>query len=58
MRPSAPVWAVVFGYSMAVIVLSFVSAAAVIFLHRGNLKRLRMGTESRFSLRPRRAAPQ
>jgi len=55
---SAPVWAFVFGYSTSVIVLSFVSAAAVVFLHRANLRRLRMGTENRFSLRPRRAAPQ
>jgi len=55
---SLPVFAFAFGYSTAVIVLSFVSSAAVIFLHRANLKRLRMGTENRFTLKLRRAAPQ
>ena len=50
--------ALVFGYPTSVIVLSVVSAAAVIFLHRANLERLRMGTENRFSIRLRRAAPQ
>ncbi len=55
---SLPVWAFVFDYSTAVIVLSCVSGAGVVFLHRANLKRLRMGTESRISLRLRRAAPQ
>jgi len=55
---SLPIWAFVFDYSTSVIVLSFVSAFAVIFLHRANLKRLRTGTENRFSLRLRRAAPQ
>jgi glycerol-3-phosphate acyltransferase PlsY len=55
---SLPVFAFAFGYSTAVIVLSFVSAAAVIFLHRANLRRLRMGTENRFTLKVRRAAPQ
>jgi acyl phosphate:glycerol-3-phosphate acyltransferase len=53
-----PVWTIVFEYPPAVIVLSFVSAAAVIFLHRSNLRRLRSGTENRFRLRLRRAAPQ
>jgi glycerol-3-phosphate acyltransferase PlsY len=55
---SLPLWAFVFDYSTAVIVLGVVSAAAVVFLHRANLKRLRMGTENRFSLRLRRPAPQ
>jgi glycerol-3-phosphate acyltransferase PlsY len=55
---SLPIWACLFGYSTAVIVLGVVSAAGVIFLHRANLKRLRMGTENRFSLRLRRPAPQ
>ena len=55
---SLPVFAFAFGYSTAVIVLSVVSAAAVIFLHRANLRRLRTGTENRFVLRLRRAAPQ
>src|SRR3970282_1367715 len=34
---SLPVWAAVFGYPPAVVVLGCVSAAAVIFLHRSNL---------------------
>jgi len=55
---SLPVSAFVFDYSTAVIVLSCVSGAGVVFLHRANLKRLRMGTESRIPLRIRRAAPQ
>jgi glycerol-3-phosphate acyltransferase PlsY len=53
-----PIFAFVFEYPTSVVVLSIVSATAVIFLHRSNLKRLRMGTENRFSLRLRRAAPQ
>jgi acyl phosphate:glycerol-3-phosphate acyltransferase len=55
---SLPVWAIVLSYSPAVIVLSVVSAAAVIFLHRSNLRRLRSGTENRFWPRQRRTAPQ
>jgi glycerol-3-phosphate acyltransferase PlsY len=57
---SAPVWAVVFEYPPAVIVLSCASAAGVIFLHRSNLRRLRSGTENRFRprTRSRHAAPQ
>ncbi len=55
---SLPVWAAVFEYPPAVIVLTCASAAAVIFLHRANLRRLRSGTENRFRLRLRRAAPQ
>jgi glycerol-3-phosphate acyltransferase PlsY len=55
---SLPLWAVVFDYPASVIVLSLVSAAAVVFLHRANLRRLRMGTENRFPARLRRAAPQ
>jgi glycerol-3-phosphate acyltransferase PlsY len=53
---SLPVWTVVFGYSTSVLVLSCVSAAGVVFLHRANLRRLRMGTENRFPARLRRAA--
>ena len=55
---SAPLWAWVFGYSTSVLVLTSVSAAGVIFLHRGNLKRLRTGSENRFVIRLRRPAPQ
>ncbi len=48
---SLPVSAFVFGYSPSVIVLSFGVMAAVIYLHRVNISRLRNGTESRFSFR-------
>lgn len=43
-----PVFAVVFGYPWPVIVFATVTGAAVIFLHRTNLRRLRAGTENRF----------
>jgi glycerol-3-phosphate acyltransferase PlsY len=55
---SLPFWAYVFDYTTAGFVLSCVSAIAVFALHWNNLKRLRMGTENRFSPRVRRAAPQ
>jgi glycerol-3-phosphate acyltransferase PlsY len=55
---SLPILAFVLGYSTSVIVAGVVSSVAVIFLHRANLRRLRMGTENRFSLRLRRAAHQ
>jgi glycerol-3-phosphate acyltransferase PlsY len=43
-----PVFAVVFGYPWPVIAFATVTGAAVIFLHRANLRRLRAGTENRF----------
>ena len=43
-----PVFAVVFGYPWPVIAFATVTGAAVIFLHRTNLRRLRAGTENRF----------
>jgi glycerol-3-phosphate acyltransferase PlsY len=46
-----PIAAAVYGYPTSVIVFGAIAAAAILFLHRGNLKRLRMGTESRFNLR-------
>jgi glycerol-3-phosphate acyltransferase PlsY len=54
-----PVCAVAFGYPVAVIVFAGLTGAAVTFLHRGNMRRLRAGTESRFrGLRGlRRATP-
>jgi glycerol-3-phosphate acyltransferase PlsY len=55
---SLPIWAVVFEYPTSVIVFTAASSVAVIFLHRANLRRLRMGTESRFTLGLRRAASQ
>jgi glycerol-3-phosphate acyltransferase PlsY len=46
-----PVAAVVLDYDLAVIVFTAVAAAAVIVLHRSNLRRLRAGTENRVRLR-------
>jgi glycerol-3-phosphate acyltransferase PlsY len=43
-----PVCAVLFGYPWPVIAFAFVTGAAVVFLHRANLRRLRAGTENRF----------
>jgi glycerol-3-phosphate acyltransferase PlsY len=59
---SLPIAAVVLGYSWPVILFAVCAAAAVLFLHRGNVKRLLHGEESRFVLRrrakpPARAAP-
>jgi glycerol-3-phosphate acyltransferase PlsY len=51
-----PVFAAIYGYPTSVIVFGVIAAAAVVFLHRANLRRLRAGTESRFQLRrPARA---
>jgi glycerol-3-phosphate acyltransferase PlsY len=51
-----PVFVTLFGYSWPVIVFGVVGAAAVIFMHRQNIRRLVSGTEHRFELRrPRRA---
>jgi glycerol-3-phosphate acyltransferase PlsY len=46
-----PVFAAVYGYPTSVIVFGAAAAVAILFLHRGNLRRLRAGTESRFSWR-------
>jgi len=43
-----PVCTVAFGYPWPVIAFASATGAAVIFLHRGNLRRLRAGTEHRF----------
>jgi acyl phosphate:glycerol-3-phosphate acyltransferase len=43
-----PVVAVLLGYPVAVIVFAGLTGAAVVFLHRSNLRRLRAGTEHRF----------
>ena len=48
---SLPVAAALIGYPLPVIVFSGVAAVAVIVLHRGNLRRLRAGTENRARLR-------
>jgi glycerol-3-phosphate acyltransferase PlsY len=50
-----PVFAAIEGYPLSVILFGVGAAAAILFLHRGNLRRLRAGTESRFHFR--RAAP-
>ena len=46
-----PIAAVAFGYPAEVITFSAISALAIIYLHRGNLRRLRAGTENRFHRR-------
>jgi acyl phosphate:glycerol-3-phosphate acyltransferase len=53
---SLPVTAVLLGYSWPVIVFAALAAAAVVFLHRGNVKRLLRGEENRFVLLRRGAA--
>ena len=51
-----PVAAVAIGYPISVIVFGLVAFGAILFLHRSNLRRLRAGTESRFTFgRPRHA---
>jgi len=45
-----------FGYPWPVVVFGFAGAAAVIVLHRGNIRRLLDGTEPRFELRRPRGA--
>jgi glycerol-3-phosphate acyltransferase PlsY len=46
-----PVFAAVYGYPLSVILFGAGAAAGILFLHRGNLRRLRAGTESRFHFR-------
>jgi acyl phosphate:glycerol-3-phosphate acyltransferase len=46
-----PLLALVFGEPWPVVVFSVIAAVAVLVLHRGNIARLRAGTESRFRLR-------
>jgi glycerol-3-phosphate acyltransferase PlsY len=46
-----PVAAVAFGYPAEVIAFTAVSTLAIVWLHRGNLRRLRAGTENRFRRR-------
>jgi glycerol-3-phosphate acyltransferase PlsY len=46
-----PVTAAIYGDPISVIVFGVGAAAAICFLHRANLRRLRAGTESRFKLR-------
>jgi acyl phosphate:glycerol-3-phosphate acyltransferase len=46
-----PVFAYVYGYPVPVVVFGALAAAAILFLHRANLVRLRAGTENRFHFR-------
>jgi hypothetical protein len=46
-----PALAAALGYSTPVVVFMACAAAGVLVLHRGNLRRLRAGTESRARLR-------
>jgi len=46
-----PVAAVLLGYPTPVVVFGALAAAAILFLHRANIGRLRAGTESRFRFR-------
>jgi glycerol-3-phosphate acyltransferase PlsY len=46
-----PVLTLVFGYPVEVVAFAAFTGAAVVVLHRGNLRRLRAGTENRFQLR-------
>ncbi len=48
---AVPLLVFFYGYSTPILVFSIVAAAAVIFLHRANLRRLRAGTENRFEFR-------
>ena len=52
-----PVFAAVYGYPLSVILFGVAAAAAILYLHRGNLRRLRAGTEHRFQLRRPAGAP-
>lgn len=46
-----PVAAALLGYPTSVAIFGIAAAGAILFLHRGNLRRLRAGTESRFHWR-------
>jgi acyl phosphate:glycerol-3-phosphate acyltransferase len=48
---SLPVFAAVYGYPLSVVLFGTAAASAILYLHRGNLRRLRAGTEHRFKLR-------
>jgi glycerol-3-phosphate acyltransferase PlsY len=51
-----PVFAAIEGKSLSVVLFGVAAAAGILFLHRGNLRRLRAGTESRFHLRRSQAS--
>ncbi|MFN2628258.1 MAG: glycerol-3-phosphate 1-O-acyltransferase PlsY [Gaiellaceae bacterium] len=50
---SLPLWAWLIGYPWPVIAFGVAAAAAVVALHRANIRRLLMGEENRFRLRRR-----
>jgi glycerol-3-phosphate acyltransferase PlsY len=54
---SLPLAAVLLGEPWPVLVLSIAAALGVVVLHRGNLARLRAGTETRVQLRRRPRQP-
>jgi glycerol-3-phosphate acyltransferase PlsY len=51
-----PALTAAFGYPWPVIAFASVTGAAIVFLHRANLRRLRAGTENRFRGLRRRPA--
>ncbi len=51
-----PLFALLFGTSIPVLAFTLAGAIAVILLHRGNIRRLRAGTENRIQLRRRAVA--
>lgn len=46
-----PIAAAAYGYPLPVVIFGAAAGAAIIFLHRANLARLRAGTENRFQFR-------
>src|SRR5262245_22851875 len=54
---SLPLWSWLMGYPWPVIAFGAVAAAAVVVLHRANIRRLLHGQENRVSLRRRGRAP-
>jgi glycerol-3-phosphate acyltransferase PlsY len=46
-----PIAAVAYGYPTSVVVFGGLAGAGIVFLHWGNLRRLRAGTENRFQFR-------
>ncbi len=51
-----PLFALLLGASRPVLAFTLAAAVAVVALHRGNIRRLRAGTENRFQLRKRAVA--
>ena len=51
-----PVFAFTYNKPLSVVLFGIAAAAGILFLHRGNLRRLRAGTESRFQLRRSQAS--